>query len=206
MNWEPLGFMFFSTIETISLYCLIMALFRYKSSTYFWEAMVMVLLNNVQSYLMRHDLSLEFLVPLLTIFIFVVFFAVVVKIPLVWSIIATCLGFVIFAFIQTGLLLTLIGSISKVQRDLSAGWLLQFSTGVIIIMMSNLLYKLGLGFKFDFEKLRYRFEDILIIFLIGSFLILVSFLFYYKKLMLNGLLFTMTMGFLLYYAVRRERE
>lgn len=206
MNWEPLGFMFFSTIEAISLYCLIMALFRYKSSTYFWEAMVMVLLNNLQSYFMRHDLSMAFLVPLITIFVFFIFYTAVVKIPLVWSLIVTILGYAVFAVIQTVLILTLIGSIEKVQRDLATGWLLQFATGIVAIFLSNLLYRLGWGFKFDFEKLRLRFEDILIVFLIGLSLLCISILFIYIRVMFNGVFFALIMVLFLYYAIRRERE
>lgn len=166
----------------------------------------MVLLNNLQSYFMRHDLSMAFLVPLITIFVFFIFYTAVVKIPLVWSLIVTILGYAVFAVIQTVLILTLIGSIEKVQRDLATGWLLQFATGIVAIFLSNLLYRLGWGFKFDFEKLRLRFEDILIVFLIGLSLLCISILFIYIRVMFNGVFFALIMVLFLYYAIRRERE
>ncbi len=197
--------MLFSTIEAISVYCLTMTLFRYKFSNYVWEAMFTVLLVNLQSYVMRSEFSLAYLVPLITIFIFVCFFTVIVKIPIIWSVVVTVMGYVIYALLQTGLAKLLIGSIEAAQDDLSKGYLLQFSSGFITILLSIWLYKIGWGFKFDFERLRFRFEDILMITLITMFLVFVSVVFYYNELFVNILFFSTVMLFLLYYAIRRER-
>lgn len=205
MSWEPFGYMAFSTIETTSVYCLIMTLFRYKFKDYIWEALFTVLLINLQSYVMRNEFSLAYLVPLITIFIFVIFFSAIVKIPLIWSLVATVLGYVAYAFLQTGLALLLFGSIAAAQQDTSNGYLLQFSSGLIAILISILFYKIGWGFKFDFEKLRFRFEDVFLIVMIVAFLVSVSVVFYYNDLFVNILFFACVMTFLLYYAVRRER-
>ncbi|WP_438494977.1 hypothetical protein [Paenibacillus sp. IHBB 3054] len=167
--------------------------------------MFTVLLVNLQSYVMRSEFSLAYLVPLITIFIFVCFFTVIVKIPIIWSVVVTVMGYVIYALLQTGLAKLLIGSIEAAQDDLSKGYLLQFSSGFITILLSIWLYKIGWGFKFDFERLRFRFEDILMITLITMFLVFVSVVFYYNELFVNILFFSTVMLFLLYYAIRRER-
>ncbi|OKP88782.1 hypothetical protein A3842_05015 [Paenibacillus sp. P3E] len=206
MSWEPFGYMVFSTIETISVYCLIMSLFRFRFQSYIWQALFMVLLINLQSYIMRNEFSLSYLVPLITILLFAVFFTVVVRIPLIWSVIVTVLGYVVYAFLQTGLAKLLFGSIAIAQKDISDGYLLQFASGFIIILLSIWLYKIGWGFKFDFERLRFKFEDVLMIMLISIFLVFVSVVFYYNDLLVNILFFAAVMVFLLYYAVHKEAE
>lgn len=206
MSWEPFGYMVFSTIETISVYCLIMSLFRFKFQSYIWQALIMVLLINLQSYIMRNEFPLSYLVPLITILLFAVFFTVVVRIPLIWSVIVTVLGYVVYAFLQTGLAKLLFGSIAIAQKDISDGYLLQFASGFIIILLSIWLYKIGWGFKFDFERLRFKFEDVLMIMLISIFLVFVSVVFYYNDLLVNILFFAAVMVFLLYYAVHKEAE
>ncbi|MFC6651450.1 hypothetical protein [Paenibacillus rhizoplanae] len=65
----------------------------------------MILLNNLQSYLLRNELGMSNVAPLVLILIFIFFFAAVVRMPLILSIIATISGFAIFAGIQTLLIL-----------------------------------------------------------------------------------------------------
>ncbi|WP_143191971.1 hypothetical protein [Paenibacillus helianthi] len=205
MFWEPAGFMFFSIIETIGVYYLVMALFRFKPGDFIWEALIVSLLINLQSYILRNELSLAYLVPLITVLIFIFFFSVVVKIPLVWSWITTILGYAIYALLQTGLAFLLFGSIDAAQASLSNGYLLQFSSGLISVILSIWLYKIGWGFKFDFERLRFKFEDILIIVLIVVFLGLLSVIVYFEQLFILIAFFAVTVIFLLYYAVSKER-
>ena len=205
MFWNSLGFMFFSTIETISIYYLIMALFRFKASSHIWEALFVVLLINLQSYVLRNEFSLSFLVPMIAILILIFLFAVIVKIPLIWSVITTILGFAIFGFMQTGLAILLFGSIAGAQSTTSNGYLLQFASGTITILISLFLYRFGWGFKFDFERLRFKFEDILVIILIILFLVFISIVLYYNEIFIITLFFVSTVVFLLYYALGKER-
>ncbi|MCL6601668.1 MAG: hypothetical protein K6T94_02250 [Paenibacillus sp.] len=204
MLLESIGFMFFSTLETISAYYLMMALFRFKAQDHIWEALFVVLLINLQSYVLRNEFSLAYLVPIIAILILTFLFAVIVKIPLIWSLITTILGYAIFAFIQTGLAILLFGSIAGAMSTTSNGYLLQFASGIITLLLSSFLYKIGWGFKFDFERLRFKFEDILVIILIVVFLFSISIILYYNQIFINILFFVSTVVFLLYYAVRKE--
>lgn len=205
LSWEPILYILFSAVETFAVYCLIMTLYRYKFKDYLWEAMVTGLIITLQSYLMRNEFSLPFLVPIITIFIFVAFFKLFVKIPLAWSFIATVLGYAAYALLQSGLARVLFGSIAAAQGDASNGYLLQFASGLITILLSIGFYKIGWGFKFNFERLRFRFEDMLMIALISVFLVSVSVIFYYNDLTTNIVFFAAVMLFLLYYAIRKER-
>ncbi|MFD1907363.1 hypothetical protein ACFSQ7_30580 [Paenibacillus rhizoplanae] len=66
----------------------------------------MILLNNLQSYLLRNELGMSNVAPLVfNLNFFIFFFAAVVRMPLILSIIATISGFAIFAGIQTLLIL-----------------------------------------------------------------------------------------------------
>lgn len=206
MSWEPVGYMVFSTIEAISVYCLIMSMFRFRFQDHLWQALFTVLLINLQSYVLRNDFTLAFLVPVITIFIFAAFFKIVVKIPLIWSVVVTVLGYVAYAFLQTGLAMLLFGSIEAAQRTLSNGYLLQLASGLITIALSVLIYKIGLGFKFDFESLRFRFEDVMMLIMLGTFLVSVSIVFYYNDLFVNIIFFLAVALFLLYYSIKKEIE
>lgn len=205
LSWEPVLYILFSALETFAVYCLIMTLFRYKIRDFFWEALVTGLLINLQSYVMRNEFSLAYLVPIITIFIFVVFFKIFVRIPLIWSLVATVLGYVIYALIQTGFANLLFGSIAAIADSKFNGYLLQCSSGGVTILASLFLYKIGMGFKFNFEKLRFRFEDIIMIAMIMFFLISVSIVFYYNDMFVNIVFFVCVMAFLLYYAIRKEQ-
>lgn len=197
--------MFFSIIETIAVYYLVMALFRFRTRDFVWEALFLSLLINLQSYILRNEFSLSFMVPLITVVTFTFFFKILVRIPLVWSLIATIFGYAIYAFLQIGLTILLFGSIANAQSTLSNGYLLQFSSGLIAILLSIFLFKIGWGFKFDFEKLRFKFEDLLAISLIIAFLILVSIIFYYNQLTILIFFFATMVTFLLYYAIWKEQ-
>ena len=77
---EAIWFMVFSTLETLAIYSLIMTLLRFKTTEYIWQALLVMVLANLQSYIMRNELSLDFLAPLITVMIFVFLFSAIIKI------------------------------------------------------------------------------------------------------------------------------
>ncbi|ASA20893.1 hypothetical protein [Paenibacillus donghaensis] len=168
--------------------------------------MALSLLINLQSYVFRNDFSLGNMMPLVTILCFILYFSSLVRMSLVLSVLATISGFVIFGVVQTGLALLLFGSIESAQASLSHGYVLQTSSGIVIIVFSWLLYRLGYGFTFEMDRLRFRFEDITVILMILLFLISISSVLYYNKIYINILYFAATSMYLLYYAVRKDRS
>lgn len=205
MSWESVGFMFFSTVETLALYYLIMSLFRFKWRWYIWEALFVILLNNFQSYLLRNELGMSNVAPLVLILIFIFFFAAVVRMPLILSIIATISGFAIFAGIQTLIILLMFGSTSNIGSTAN-GYFLQVVTAAMVFGIFGFLYRKGKGFTFDLDKLRFKIEDILLSVLICAFVLGISVLLYYNDILLNALIFLMMSVFLLYYSKRKELE
>lgn len=200
------GFMFFSTIETLSLYYLIMSLFRFKWTRHLWPAMFIILLNNLQSYLLRNELHLANISPLITVIVFILFFAAVVRMPFIFSVIVTVSGYVIFAVIQTALLLLMFGSLSQVDNHRANGYMLQTATAAVVFAIFWFAYRKGKGFTFDIEKLRFKLEDILLTALIIIFLIVISVLLLYRNLTVDIVYFFAMSAFLLYYSTIKERE
>lgn len=206
MSWEPAGFMFFSTIETLALYYLIMSLFRFKWKWYLWQVLFVILLNNLQSYLLRNELGMANISPLILILIFILFFSAVVRMPLILSIIATISGYVIFAVIQTIIVLLVFGSISDIYASVGNGYFLQLLTSAVVFFIFSYAYRKGKGFTFDLDKLRLKLEDILLSVLILGFVIGISVLLYYNDILLNAVIFVIMSVFLLYYSTRKEKE
>jgi hypothetical protein len=206
LSWEPVGFMFFSTIETLALYYLIMSLFRFKWKWYLWQVLFVILLNNLQSYLLRNELGMANISPLILILIFILFFSAVVRMPLILSIIATISGYVIFAVIQTIIVLLVFGSISDIYASVGNGYFLQLLTSAVVFFIFSYAYRKGKGFTFDLDKLRLKLEDILLSVLILGFVIGISVLLYYNDILLNAVIFVIMSVFLLYYSTRKEKE
>ncbi|AIQ29294.1 hypothetical protein P40081_14865 [Paenibacillus sp. FSL P4-0081] len=198
--------MFFSTIETLALYYLIMSLFRFKWKWYLWQVLFVILLNNLQSYLLRNELGMANISPLILILIFILFFSAVVRMPLILSIIATISGYVIFAVIQTIIVLLVFGSISDIYASVGNGYFLQLLTSAVVFFIFSYAYRKGKGFTFDLDKLRLKLEDILLSVLILGFVIGISVLLYYNDILLNAVIFVIMSVFLLYYSTRKEKE
>ncbi|WP_342477767.1 hypothetical protein NYE24_00455 [Paenibacillus sp. FSL H7-0350] len=163
------------------------------------------MLNNLQSYLLRNELGMSNVAPLVLILIFIMFFTAVVRMPLVLSIIATISGYAMFAVIQTIIVLLVFGSISNIT-GVAEGYFLQLMTAVVVFAAFSYIYRKGKGFTFDLDKLRFKLEDILLSVLIFGFVIGVSVLLYYNDILLNVLIFLVMSAFLLYYSTRKERE
>ncbi|MEK5029106.1 hypothetical protein [Paenibacillus sp. FSL M7-1046] len=206
LPWEPMLFMFFSTIELMSIYYLIMSLFRFKWKHHAWQALFVTLIINLQSYLVRKELDMSNIAPLILIVIFILFFAAVVRMPLILSVIATISGYAIFAVIQTVIVLILFGSIGAIEGEKSNGYILQVLTSVVICSFFWHYYRKGKGFTFDIEKLRFKLEDIFLTTIIIIFLIGMSILLYYNEIYLNILFFLVISIFFIYYSIGKEKE
>ncbi|MNI49833.1 hypothetical protein D3C73_1044670 [compost metagenome] len=126
--------------------------------------------------------------------------------PIVLSVIATVSGYAIFALIQTALVLLMFGSLSEVDGHLYNGYLLQTVTAIVAVMLFWYLYRIGKGFTFDLDKLRFKLEDILLTILIIVFLLGIGVLLLFSNLLLHIVFFVAITAFLLYYSTKKERE
>lgn len=201
---EAVWFMVFSTFETLAIYSLIMTLLRFKTTEYIWQALIVMILANLQSFIMRNELQLDFLAPLITVLIFVFLFSAIIKIPVIWSAICTILGYMFYALIQVFYMLTLYGSIEATNNHEVDGYVLQLLSSLTGLLISWIMYKYAIGFTYDLEKLRFKFEHILLISLIVVVLILLAILFYLNRLWLLLLFFGITFGIFLFYAIQTK--
>lgn len=202
---EAFGFMFFSTLEAFSWFLLSMYLFRYKPFKYAGSALIVIFLMNLDSFILRNELSLANYVPLINILIFVFYYAVVVKIPLIGSLIVTLAGFAGFGLIQAALTFILFGSIEAAQSTLSNGYALQTATAIVVSLLGVVPYKFGYGIAIPFEKLKFKLEEIITSVLMILFLCIISFVLYANNLLLLIILFGVTLGYLLYFSVKKDR-
>lgn len=203
---EAFGFMFFSSLEAFAWYMLSLCLFRYRPFEFLWSALTVILLMNLQSFILRNELSLSNYAPLINILIFIFYFAVIVRVPLIGSFIITLAGFAGFGVVQVALTFLLFGSIESAQSSLTNGYALQTATAVIVFLLAWIPYRLGYGIEIPFEKLKFRFEEILTAILMIGFLGIISTVLYLNNLLLLILLFSVTLGYLLYFSIKKDRS
>ncbi|AZK47291.1 hypothetical protein [Paenibacillus lentus] len=203
---ESVAFMAFSTIEGLGIFALMMTIFKINPLHYIWQALFVVLLMSLQSYLLRSELSLYYLVPITNIMLFIFLVATVVKEPLVGAAIITLIGYTAFSLLQTIIVKVVFDSIIEPQAILVYGYALQTSSAIAIGLVAWLLYRLGIGFTWSFEKVRFKREDLIVSSTIFVVLIFFTILLYRNEIWSNILFFSITLSYFLYYAVRKEKK
>ncbi|ETT45256.1 hypothetical protein C162_22008 [Paenibacillus sp. FSL R7-269] len=206
MIGEPLGFMFFSMIETFALYFLIMCMFRFKWRRFAWQALTLSFVINTISFFLRDDYHLGNYMPVVTIFFFFAFFKVVMRLPMIFSLIITVAGYVTFGIVQVILAILLLGSIDAVKDSLTNGYVLQFATAAVIIPGVWLLYRMGYGSTFGVAQLRFRFEDVTAVAMIILVLSSITAVLYDNQLYVITVFFAASSYYFVRYAIKKEKQ
>ena len=206
MFLESMGFMVFSTIEAFAWCALCMSIFRFKISEYVWEALFVIIFMNLQSFVLRNEFSLSYLVPVINILFFTLLFTTVVKVSLLGSLSITIVGLTSFGVIQALIALMLFGSIQGAQANVNYGYILQATTALIVLPLSWFLYRFGYGFSYDLERFRLKFERVAILATIIFFLIAITVVLYINQIWIVLFFFALSLLFFLRYAIRKERE
>ncbi|MGG1618259.1 hypothetical protein [Paenibacillus sp. NRS-1781] len=205
--WEPIRFLLFSTAEAMAAFFLMTAMFRLKGIDYAWQALFISLIMNLQSYMIREETSLSFIAPIVNILLFTFLLATVVKVPVLWSAIISIAGVFLYGAIQAILLVTTFKEVDSTQlQNSSTGALLQAITSALVFILSWFLYRFRVGFTFDFEKLRLKWEHTIVSVLIVTTLAAAAFVMYAADLALIIIYFVLAAGMFLYYALKKERE
>lgn len=203
---EFVGFMFFSFIEGLSVYALILYLFRFDALKYFWHIFFILTFIDLQNYVIHNELSLNAAAPIINIVITVLFLTVFIRIPLLWSMVMTLFGYIAFSIIQSSIVFFSFGYFAGKNELEWKAYLVQFLTGMIGIFLGWLLYKLGYGFSFSFEKLRFRGERMFIVLGTSAFLITLAVIILYKNIFINLIIFGIMLFVLLIFSLRKELE
>jgi hypothetical protein len=201
-----IGFMLFSMFEGIAVYALSFYIFRFDLMKHIKPVLIMILLINCQNYVLREELSLSSIAPIVNLIITVFFLAVIVRIPLVWSMVMTLTGFISFAVIQTIIIFLSFGYLSPQETQVNQ-WRIyegQLWTGVVGVSVGWIIYKLGYGFTYEFMKLKFKREQILLIILITFFLIVVGFMYIIRNVFINLLVFGVVLAVFLVYSMKKD--
>ncbi|MEK4351313.1 hypothetical protein MKX41_10735 [Paenibacillus sp. FSL R5-0475] len=206
MITEALSFMLFSTIEAFAWVSLCMAIFRFKTSDYVYKILLVTLFMNLQSFILRNELSLSYLVPVINILFIAYLFTTIVRVSFIGSLTISAVGMASFALIQWLIATLFFGSMEAVETSVEYGYLVQLLSAIIVIPLGFFLYKFGYGFSYDFERFRLKHERLIVISSILTFLIIVTTVLYLKEIWSVIILLTVSLMFFLRYAVQKERE
>lgn len=205
--WEPIRFLLFSTVETMAALTLMLSIFRLKAVKYVLPALFIGLVMNLQSYILREEMSLSYLAPAISTLLYILLITTVVRVPILWAAIISITGTFLYTLVQAIMIGLFFGGVDTADLQNSAeGSLLQAITSASVFAISFVLLKFKIGFIADFERLRLKWEHVLVIFFIVGSLMASTFMFYYNDLFLMILYVSMAAGLFLYYALKKERE
>lgn len=190
---ELVMFLIFSTLEVFAAFVFMLSIFRENPMDYIWQALVIALLMGFQSHFLR-GIDLGYVATVINLLCYVLLLATVVRIPILWAGIISCTGFFIYATVQA-LLLGMIG-----------GQLLQLVTSILFLILSYVLFKFGIGFAANYDRLRLRGEKLLIVIVIVAAFIMTAVTMYQQAVWINILFFAAASALFLYYAFRKEME
>lgn len=204
MVLESILFLLFSIIEGIGLLILMLSFYRLKATDHIWPAMFMIIIMSLQSYVVRNELELSYIVPIINLVLFVLLLATVWRVPIVWSAIVSITGYLAFGLIQTIIVVLMFGSVEAAESIRIKGYILQTVTGLTTTLLGYLLFKFGLGFSFNFDRLRLNKERLIVVGSIIIFFLIFAAILYKNEVWINFIFTTTGMAFLLYYAFRKE--
>jgi len=95
-------------------------------------------------------------------------------------------------------------SIEEIQADPIKGYTIQFISGLLGYLIGWSLYRRGLGFAFDFERLSFKWEHMLVIVLIMLFILFLTLMMYSLNVFGSLVGFLVSLVIFLYYSLRKE--
>jgi len=98
----------------------------------------------------------------------------------------------------------MIFSIEEIKVDPIKGYTIQLLTGLLGYFIGWSLYRRGLGFAFDFERLRFKWEHMLVIVLIVLFILFLTLMMYSLNVFGSLVGFLVSLLIFLYYSIKKE--
>lgn len=201
-----IGFMFFSFIEGFGVLALMLYLFRINMVKFLLPLIFLNLFVDFVNYLIREEPSLSNIAPISNLLLCILFIMIVVKIPLVWSIVITLTGYMAFGAIQFTIIYFSFISIEELKEEAWKGYVFQTISGLVGTAIGFAIYSLGYGFTFEFEKLRFKWELILIISISIIFLVTLILSFVTQSSFSILIVFAVAFVFFLIYSYRKDAE
>ncbi len=202
---EAIRFVFFSSIEYLAIFTLMLSIFRLKPFEYIGTVSFVFLIMSLISFALRWEFQLSFVVPMVGVISYILILATVVRIPLLWSSIIAVSGLFIYGIIQGLIILVFFGSYTSSMQYSSTGTLIQIVSIVITLGICYILNFFKFGFIADFEKFKFKFEHITIVVFTLIALISISALMYYNNLFYIIIFLLLLAGIFIYYSLLKER-
>lgn len=195
-------------IEVLALISITLAIFRFKIMDYLWQSLLIAIVMNISSYVLRDDAYLSSFAPTSNIIFLALLAAIFLRVPLVWSFIMSLGGMIAYVIIQAIIMVLSLGhlSINAVDTSPEKGYMLQIITGVIVFLLSHLLYKFGIGYAADFERFKFKWEKIVVVTMIVLITCSLGVLLYYKEIIIDILFLVLALLFFFFYTTKKEVE
>lgn len=169
MDQVNLGwFLLSQTIYNIGTFAIMSSLFQLRFRRHIWTISIISLLNGIITYLIyfTNDLHISYVVPIVSVLITFLYLAAVVNVPIFWSLVVTATGgMVIPLIIQLVIIFCSNGFFmpSELREHLWRNYVLDILSGVVFLLGSALIWFKCWNFKFDFEKVHFKFERRMVI-------------------------------------------
>ncbi|THF76226.1 hypothetical protein [Cohnella fermenti] len=202
-----LGYMSFSLIESFAVFS-ILFLFRINLFKIMGVVVLVSTLINIQNFFIREELSLSGLSTIINVVLTTIFFIAYLRIPLIWSILITLSGALYVGAIQTVIIYSSLGyfSLHEVQDIAWKGYTVQALSGLIGMSIGWGFYKLGKGFTFELEKLRFKGERIFVVSLISAIIVVLGLMISFESIFTNLIIFVVSSALLVAYYLRKDLE
>lgn len=157
------------TIYGIGSFAIMSALFQLRIRKHMRTIVIISILNSIINYLVYFNTGeshLGFVVPLLSVLITFLYLSAVVKVPTLWSFIVTVTGGIVLpVLIQLGITFGSLGYFmpNELKDHIGRNYGLDTVSGLVSCLIAFILYIRGWSFRFDFDKLRFKWERVVVI-------------------------------------------
>ncbi|MGG1916097.1 hypothetical protein ABFY54_29270 [Priestia megaterium] len=211
-------FMLSQTIFIIGSITIMSVLFELRLRRYAGIIIGLSMANSFINYLVYFcgASKVSFFVAIIGVLIPFLYLSIIVRVPIVWSLLATVFGGTVLPLIiQLVIVFSSFGFLSPgaLKEHIWRNYALDITSGIVFGLVAFALYSRGWHFKFDFEKIRIKSERYIVI-----AISLFAALFFPATLVysdLNKFSLSLTLlsvcsftvfGFLLGYAIKKERD
>ncbi|MED4262037.1 hypothetical protein [Priestia aryabhattai] len=208
-------FMLSQTLFTVGSIVIMSILFELRLRRYIGIIIGLSIANSFINYLVYFSgaTRVSSFVAIIGVLIPFLYLAIIVRVPVIWSLIATVFGGTILPLIiQLVIIFASFGFLSPeaLKDHIWRNYALDITSGIVFGLVAFALYSQGWHFKFDFEKIRLKRERYIVI-----AISLFAALFFPVTLILTKFSLSLTLlsacsfivfSFLLGYTIKKERD
>lgn len=212
-------FNLFSTIEIIGMFCLILALFRFKIKEYVVQIVVASFLLSQISYYMRTILDVSHYVPLIFLVFAFIFMRVLFRVQVYYAASMIVIGYIAFTLLQAIIIFASISlNLFKLDDVVAFSWLSYYQlliSCLISLIISWVLLKKRIGFTFvpysETVRVKISGENTVFFVIVLLSVAIAGINLYFSlqsiySLILIIVLLTFSFGSLIYLSIRREKQ